>query len=812
MHDTHDLHEPPAGEPLDRALRMAFARTPRAADAPARYEDVEAIGRGGMGVVHRAHEPRLGRDLAIKTLRPELADDPEMVRRFLREARILASLDHPAIVAVHELGTTPDGLPYLAMRLIRGESLEDLLARRKDPSEDRPRFLHVFQSVCQAAAHAHEQGVIHRDLKPANVMIGPHGDVQVVDWGLARRVTSPPLSTSRVTPAAQESRPPITVSPLGTPAYMAPEQARADDGVGFQADVFGLGSILCEILTGLPPRGGTPVEALRSAAAGDSAEALARLHASDAHPALKELAARCLGADPAQRPADAGRVRAEFDACLERIDCEARQAQLDAATARTVAQEERKRRRLTMVLSSVIFALAALGTVLWAGAVSERSDRSDRAALAVDQALGAAAALRVEARAAPHDDEAAWQRALDASSNALQLAQSPDAPVVWRRRAETELELVQEGLRGARTRATERKALADATSELAEARTLRMTDCGLSSCSAAYQAFLTDRGLGDLQLPAAEVARIVKDAGDVGPLLTAALDEWAEVCSRLRCGQGPDVADVARLAAAADPDAWRNALRRTITEGDAAALRDLLGAVDPRGLEERSLALAALWIDTDGRAEQGELWYEIAALRFPGNPWIHHMAALDHLRHERPAAAAASWRAALALKPEVPAIWRGLAAALVDVDAAEAAEVCRLAIGKGMKCSKLWIELGRARAALGETDEALAALRRASELSRPHDPEPFVHLGDVQARVGHLAEALASYEEALRRDANSVRAHVGLAEVFSATGDKQAAGTHLAAASSSICRLADAGIEARIARLGRAGLPADGGE
>ncbi|MGE0190506.1 MAG: protein kinase [Planctomycetota bacterium] len=808
----HDIHEPPANAPLDRALHMAFARAPRTADAPARYEEVEAIGRGGMGVVHRAHEPRLDRDLAIKTLRPELADDPEMVRRFLREARILASLDHPAIVAVHELGTTPDGLPYLAMRLIRGESLESLLARRKNPSEDRPRFLHVFQSVCQAAAHAHEQGVIHRDLKPANVMIGPHGEVQVVDWGLARRVTSAPLASSRATPAAQESRPPITVSPLGTPAYMAPEQARADDGIGYQADVFGLGSILCEILTGFPPRGGTPIEALRSAAAGDTAEALARLDASDAHPALKDLAARCLGADPSGRPDDAGRVRAEFDACLERIDCEARQAQLDAATARTVASEERKRRRLTMVLSSVIFALAALGTVLWAGAVTERSDRSERAALAVDEALGVAAALRVEARAAPHDDEGAWQRALDASQNAVRLAQSPDAPAVWRRRAETELLLGQEGLRAARRHATERKALLEATSELAEARTLRMTDCGLSGCSAAYQAFLAERGLGDLTLAPSEVARVVEEAGDVGPLLVAALDEWAEVCSRLRCGQGPDVAAVTSLAAAADPDSWRNALRRTVADGDVAALRDLLGAVDPRGLEERSLALAALWIETDGRAEHGELWYAIAALRFPANPWIHHMAALDHLRHERPAAAAASWRAALALKPDVPAIWRGLAAALVDVDPAEAAEVCRLAIGKGMKCSKLWIELGRARDAMGQTDDALAALTRATELARPHDPEPFVHLGDVQARLGRVAEAMASYGEALRRDANSVRAHVGLAEVHTATGDKEAAGSHLAAASSSICRCAGAGIEARIARLGRTGLPGDGGE
>jgi serine/threonine protein kinase len=152
----------------------------------ARYLLGEEIARGGMGVIHRATDTVLGREVAVKVLQEKYAPDSGMARRFADEARITGQLQHPNIPAVHDLGFLTNGRPFLAMKLIKGETLEVLLKRRADPSDDRGRFVAAFEQVCQAVAYAHAHDVIHRDLKPSNVMVGAFGDVQVMDWGLAK--------------------------------------------------------------------------------------------------------------------------------------------------------------------------------------------------------------------------------------------------------------------------------------------------------------------------------------------------------------------------------------------------------------------------------------------------------------------------------------------------------------------------------------------------------------------------------------------------------------------------------------------------
>src|SRR5581483_870979 len=139
-----------------------------------------------MGAVLKGRDPDLGRDVALKVLRDDFRDDADMVRRFVEEAQIGGQLQHPGIVPIYELGTFADRRPFFSMKLVKGRTLAQLLEDRKGPDDDRPRVLSIFEAIAQTVAYAHARGVIHRDLKPSNVMVGAFGEVQVMDWGLAK--------------------------------------------------------------------------------------------------------------------------------------------------------------------------------------------------------------------------------------------------------------------------------------------------------------------------------------------------------------------------------------------------------------------------------------------------------------------------------------------------------------------------------------------------------------------------------------------------------------------------------------------------
>lgn len=218
---------------------------------------VESIGEGGMGYVFNAWEDTLGRNVAFKQLKPTLRHDQEAMGRFLREARVTAQLSHPSIVPVYQLVKGVDGLPAYTMKIIEGDTLASLiLSARKayEKGEEIPESLSLeqrlehFLKVCDAMAYAHSKGILHRDLKPGNVMIGPFGEVYVVDWGVARLM--------------QEAQDQISIMPsdggefstrigqlIGTPNYMSPEQARgAIDQMDGRSDLFALGAILFELV------------------------------------------------------------------------------------------------------------------------------------------------------------------------------------------------------------------------------------------------------------------------------------------------------------------------------------------------------------------------------------------------------------------------------------------------------------------------------------------------------------------------------------------------------------------------------------
>src|SRR5262249_44095042 len=235
-------------------------------------------------------------------------------RRFLREARLTARLDHPGIVSVLELARRPDGTIFCAQKLIRGETLEQRLARCTSLSE-RLQLLPNLIAACQAGAYAHSQDVIHRDLKPATIMVGPFGETAVVDWGLAKRKTEPEEAATRGQSSGEQG---LTVvgAVVGTPEYMSPEQARGDlAAIDARSDVFCLGASLYELLTGRPPfLGATPDHVLENASKG-------KFHpvedlVPEAPPELAAIANRALHPEPAGRYRDAEDLARELSAYL----------------------------------------------------------------------------------------------------------------------------------------------------------------------------------------------------------------------------------------------------------------------------------------------------------------------------------------------------------------------------------------------------------------------------------------------------------------------------------------------------------------
>jgi serine/threonine protein kinase/Flp pilus assembly protein TadD len=235
----------------------------------ARYRRLWLHARGGLGEVFVAHDEELNRQVALKEIQGRLARDPYSRSRFLVEAGVTAGLEHPGIVPVHGLGQYPDGRPYYAMRLIRGESLKVAIAQfhgafhASAASAERTRalqkLLRRFLDACNTMAYAHSRGAIHRDLKPSNIMLGKFGETLIVDWGLAKCLGR---SGAETCPSEGPLPPPSTVGVTttrpggvsGTPAYMSPEQARGDhESLGPATDIYSLGATLYCILTGRAP-------------------------------------------------------------------------------------------------------------------------------------------------------------------------------------------------------------------------------------------------------------------------------------------------------------------------------------------------------------------------------------------------------------------------------------------------------------------------------------------------------------------------------------------------------------------------------
>jgi len=253
----------------------------------------DVIGRGGMGEVVRAEDKRIGRSVAVKRMRSS-KPSADAIARFLREARIQARLDHPAIVPVHELGVDEHGRPYFTMKRLAGITLAETIAQRGE----RQRLLRAFVDVCLAIEFAHTRGVVHRDLKPSNIMLGDYGEVYVLDWGVARVLgdEAPQRMSSTDIDSLEEGT--KTGDLLGTPGYMSPEQIRGQR-VRTASDVYALGTILFEILAGEPlhPRGTAALASTLSAPQQPPAK-----RQPDVPPELDAACTAALAEEPDARP------------------------------------------------------------------------------------------------------------------------------------------------------------------------------------------------------------------------------------------------------------------------------------------------------------------------------------------------------------------------------------------------------------------------------------------------------------------------------------------------------------------------------
>ena len=404
---TTDVHPEPDSArteivSLASQLRMGASRVSEGATDSlatagyARFELTGELGRGGMGVVHRALDRAIQREVALKVLL-DGAGSVETVARFVREARVTGQLEHAGIPPVYDLGLTPTGAPYFAMKLVRGRSLrahlEDL--RTAAPRERRQRLkaftleqrLDVLLKVGEALTYAHARGVIHRDLKPDNVMVGEFGEVQVMDWGLAKLLDATEEEPIDARPVSDDAGPTALLTRdgavAGTPAYMAPEQARGEvRTLDVRADVFAVGALLYELLTLSPPyRGASSLEVVVIAGEGAWLPIPERLAADGfplpaAPPELVAIAHHALAVDRDRRYASVAAMLADLRAYRAHVPVSVHRDRLVGGSVKWV----RRHPRAALALASLL-AVSVLAALLWAARGRAESE-SLRAALA----------------------------------------------------------------------------------------------------------------------------------------------------------------------------------------------------------------------------------------------------------------------------------------------------------------------------------------------------------------------------------------------------------------------------------------------
>jgi serine/threonine protein kinase/TPR repeat protein len=342
------------------------------------YTLVAELGRGGMGVVYRALDTTLDREVALKVLLPEFVADPERRRRFLREAKAAAALEHPHIGVVYEVGEAA-GTTFIAMQLIRGERLRDLLQRGSLPTV---RAVELALEIAEGLSTAHDKGIVHRDLTPANVIVNDDGHAKIIDFGLAKLIE--PLSDAASAAETRQRTEPGVV--LGTTAYMSPEQARGE-AADQRSDLFSLGTVLYEMLSGTTPFSRPSTLETLHAIVNVPDPPLRLASATESSPELQRIVRKCLAKNPRDRYQTAKDLVVDLRELRRRLDS-------GSHTPVVATQAKSRRGRLWAAVAMAAVALTALGGYLMYGpqrpGVASVTGERTRIAVLIFQNLGAA--------------------------------------------------------------------------------------------------------------------------------------------------------------------------------------------------------------------------------------------------------------------------------------------------------------------------------------------------------------------------------------------------------------------------------------
>ena len=728
-----------------------------------RFQILGEIAHGGMGIVYRARDTTLVRDVAIKVVKEQLGTADSVTGRFVEEARITGQLQHPGIPPVHELGMLPDGRPYLAMKLIQGRTLADELKNRQSLAQDRGRWLAVFESICQAVAYAHSNGVIHRDLKPRNIMVGEYGEVQVMDWGLAKELEKAEGGTrnnlTELSSSFDETR---FGDILGTAAYMPPEQALGEiDRVDRRVDVFGLGAILAVVLTGKPAYVADDHALLKVMAQDGRLEGcFARLDASGAEADLIALAKKCLAREPEDRFDDGSAVAAAVAEFRQRAEERARQAELDRvraegerAKAQLHASEQRKRHRVQMALGGSVLALVLLASL---GGWWVRKQAAER-----------------EREQQTQRDEKARQAARTGQVGEDTLAQLPALRkrFLWQQ-AEESLDnahrsLGEDGNDALRQKLTAAQKEVRFLAELDRIRLDRSTIVGVRfSHQEAYPRYVACFQKNGFDFISGGEDQLVEQLRD-SPLraeLVTAIDDWNSIV------KDPILSSrFWRITSQATGEEWRETTTEALKNRE--ALEQLAGRLMQNGGSPSLFISVAFGLERLGG--NGAPVLERGCQFHPGDFWVHfslgNLFEID-ARNE-PTRAIAAFRSALAVRPEASAAHTNLGSLLrATKDLQGAEQALRRAVELDPDSIYALNNLGTVLQELRRYEEAEAAYRKAIELDATYD-EPINNLGTLFQEQGKLPEAIATFRQAIAVNPKSASAHYNLGTLLRSQKD-----------------------------------------